>query len=104
MTPYRPENLLRMETATYLGRPAIAWPRSGVRIKRRGTMFFSGSRFARPAPTNKKGHTLRCGPSQNVRGRNLVLRVEFHDQVRLHHHRIGHIAQRRCAHESRCHL
>lgn len=50
MTPYRPENLLRMETATYLGRPAIAWPRSGVRIKRRGTMFFNGSRYCPPGP------------------------------------------------------
>lgn len=50
MTPYRPENLLRMETATYLGRPAIAWPRSGVRIKRRGHMFFNDSRYCPPGP------------------------------------------------------
>jgi MFS superfamily sulfate permease-like transporter len=33
-----------------------------------------------------------------------VLRVVFDDEVRFHHHRIGHVAQARGAHEGRGHL
>lgn len=78
-------------------------PRAGD-ARRRGGYFGLKAATGHPRPQNAKGRPVSRAAFLKKLSSRSVLRVEFDDEVRFHHHRIRHIAKTRCANKSRGHF